>query len=116
MPETEAMPPVSESLWTASEVAKFLHRSQRWIYTCLARPGDHPGSIPHYRLPGGAPRFHPPEILDWVREGCPPAGTFRAWHRKNGKRQGLRRASTWACPTPSSGYTVTPNIVNTYGV
>ena len=65
------------ALWPVRDVARFLARSERWIFRQLKRPDTEPGSIPHYRLSDGAPRFDPEEIRAWVREGCPPAGMFR---------------------------------------
>ncbi|MFH1023796.1 MAG: hypothetical protein V1809_10470 [Planctomycetota bacterium] len=70
----------SNGLWTVLEVAKYLGRSPRWIWSNLRRPETETGSIPHYRLPGGgrpAPRFDPGEVVGWVRAGCPPVSVFR---------------------------------------
>lgn len=83
MSQTEADPPTPQPLWTVKDVSRFLKRSPRWISYYLARTETTPGSIPHFRLPGRAVRFDPAEIMDWVREGCPPAGTLRAWRKKN---------------------------------
>jgi hypothetical protein len=70
------------ALWLVKDLARYLGRSPRWISYALCRADTEPGSIPHLRLPGGAPRFDPAEIEKWVREGCPPAATFRSWHKK----------------------------------
>ena len=70
------------ALWTVKDVARFLARSERWVFRQLKRPETEPGSIPHYRLVDGAPRFSPQEIEDWVKAGCPPAATLRSWKGK----------------------------------
>ena len=69
---------VEGRLWTVRDLARFLARSERWVFRQLKRLETEPGSIPHYRLADGAPRFDPEEVRAWVREGCPPAGTFRS--------------------------------------
>ena len=70
-----------DRLWTVRDAARFLARSERWIFRQLKRPDTEPGSIPYYRLADGAPRFDPEEIREWVKVGCPPAGTFRSWNK-----------------------------------
>lgn len=54
-----------EGLWDVKDVAKFLKRSERWVFGRLSE-----GSIPHVRL-GTAPRFIPSKIRSWVEDGCP---------------------------------------------
>ena len=70
------------ALWTVRDCAWFLACGERWIWTSLRRPETEKGSIPHLRLPTGHPRFDPEEVREWVREGCPPAGTFRKWRKE----------------------------------
>lgn len=70
-------------LWTVRDVARYLARSDRWVWSGLRHPDTEKGSIPHQRLPpGGTPRFDPEEIKEWVRAGCSPVATFRQWHKK----------------------------------
>lgn len=71
-----ARPKVSP-LWTVKEVAAYLQRSERWVYTALKRDPKHKGSLPNFRLPGGGPRFDPKEVREWLADGCPPAAEFR---------------------------------------
>ena len=70
-----------EGLWDVKDVAKFLKRSERWVYTALALDESERGSIPHVRIGlASAPRFAPAAIRAWVDAGCPPFGEFRkAW-------------------------------------
>jgi len=77
-----SQPVTPDCLWTVKDLIKYLARSERWIRTALRRQDADPGSIPHYRLPGGAPRFDPGEIESWVKSGCPPTETFRTWKSK----------------------------------
>jgi hypothetical protein len=67
-----------EALWTVEQVAEYLTRSPRWVYGRLKIDPQRHGSIPHVRLPGGAPRFIPCEIRAWVRANCPAAARFRS--------------------------------------
>lgn len=78
-PSSPEQPP---AMWTIKDVARFLARSERWVARALRRLDTDPGSLPHYRLPGGAPRFDPTEVEAWFRGGCPPAATFRSWAMK----------------------------------
>ena len=57
--------PDDEGLWDVKDVAKFLKRSERWVYGQLSD-----NAIPHVRL-GVAPRFLPDKIRAWVEAGCP---------------------------------------------
>src|SRR3990172_8241302 len=66
-------------LWDVKACARYLRRSPRWVWNALTRGPEGPGSIPHIRLPGNAPRFVPEDVAGWVRAGCPPAATFKAW-------------------------------------
>ena len=75
-------PPV---LWTVKECAQYLRRSSRWVWEHVRIPLDTSGSIPHTRLPGGAPRFVPTDVIAWVADGCPPAATFLKWRGKAAK-------------------------------
>lgn len=72
---------VTDALWRIREVAKYLSRSERWVSEALRRPLSQLGSIPVLRLPGGAPRFDPDEIREWVKAGCPSVEAFRAWQQ-----------------------------------
>ena len=81
-PASSSPPAAQEPLWTIKDVARYLARSERWIARALRRADTDPGSLPHYRLPGGAPRFNPVEVEEWLRSGCPPMATFRSWDRK----------------------------------
>ena len=81
--QASSPPPVAqESLWTIKDVARYLARSERWVARALRRSDADPGSLPHYRLPGGAPRFDPAEVEEWFHAGCPPVATFRSWDQK----------------------------------
>jgi len=71
---------VSVALWDAKRCAEFLQKSPRWLWSALRLAPDQPGSIPHVRV-GKTPRFIPADIEAWVRQGCPPAATFREWSR-----------------------------------
>ena len=71
-----------ESLWTLKDLARYLARSERWVSNALRRQEAELGSIPHRRLPGGAPRFEPEEIREWVKQGCPPIAQFRDWQKR----------------------------------
>ena len=62
-------------LWSVREVARYLKRSQRWVWSQLDIPGKRAGRIPHLRI-GKAPRFIPEEICRWVRLGCPSVAEF----------------------------------------
>ncbi len=62
-----------EVLWGPEEFGLFIGRSRRWVYSRLGRPPEMKGSLPHIRLPGGAPRFIPAVARAWVGQGCPPA-------------------------------------------
>ena len=64
-------------LWRITDLSRYLGRSTRWISYALARAEDQLGSIPCYRLPGGAPRFDPAEIEAWVKAGCLSVADFR---------------------------------------
>jgi hypothetical protein len=84
-------------LWTVSNAARFLARSERWVWDALSQDPEKPGSIPFIRIPGGrgsrghgSPRFVPTEIIQWVAAGCPPAATFRSWSLSDqkGKKHG----------------------------
>ncbi len=69
---------VAEDLWTVEQLAAYLQRSRRWVYGRLKIAPSRSGSIPHVRLPAGAPRFIPSVIRAWVRASCPPADRFHA--------------------------------------
>lgn len=62
-------------LWAVSDLARYLKRSQRWVWSQLDVPGKRTGRIPHLRI-GKAPRFIPEEIFRWVRLGCPSVADF----------------------------------------
>lgn len=62
-----------EPLWLVRDLAVFLRRSERWVWKHLQFDQARVGSIPHLRLPGGAPRFDPATIRAWLDEGCPAA-------------------------------------------
>ena len=79
MPHSTVQPP---ALWRVADLALYLGRSPRWIWTALRRPETEPGSLPCRRLPGGTPRFDPREVEAWVQAGCPPAATFRGWLKR----------------------------------
>ena len=72
-------------LWTAKQAAAYLAKSERWLCYALRIPPGEPGSIPHARI-GRNVRFDGDELREWVRDGCPPAATFKAW-RGSGKRK-----------------------------
>ena len=74
------------ALWDVKACAAYLLRSPRWVWACLTRRPEEAGSIPHVRLPGGAPRFVPGDVAEWVALGCPPAATFKAWQDAAKKR------------------------------
>jgi len=83
-------------LWTVADVARFLQRSERWVYDALATDPNKPGSLPFIRIPGGrgsrgqgSARFVPADIVAWVAAGCPPATVFRTWQEvdKRGRRK-----------------------------
>ena len=76
------LPHEPPSLWRVRDLARYLGRSERWIWTALRRPETEPGSLPCRRLPGGSPRFDPREVEAWVLAGCPPVATFRGWHKR----------------------------------
>ncbi len=79
--ETETAPEGAcavQSLWSVPEVARYLKRSQRWVWSQLGRQASEAGSIPHRRI-GKAPRFFPEEIRRWVDAGCPPVAQLQTW-------------------------------------
>lgn len=51
-----------EALWTPAQVAEFLNLSRSWVYQ---RAED--GTLPCLRI-GGALRFEPEAIREWVRK------------------------------------------------
>lgn len=67
-----------QPLWSVAVLARYLGRSQRWVWAQLGRPETEPGSIPHRRI-GKAPRFIPEEIQRWVDAGCPPVVQLQTW-------------------------------------
>ena len=83
-------------LWTVRDVARFLARSERFIWEALSADPQKAGSLPYIRIPGGrgcrgegSPRFVAAEIQSWVKNGCPPAAVFRSWQEaeKKSKRK-----------------------------
>src|SRR5438552_1120503 len=84
--DTSKVPTARNSPRTVTETAKFLCKSNRWIWSALTRGPEESGSIPHFRV-GSAPRFFPADIATWVRQGCPPAATFAEWNAAEQKRQ-----------------------------
>lgn len=79
--ETEMAPEGAcgvQPLWSVAALARYLGRSQRWVWAQLGRPASEVGSIPHRRI-GKAPRFIPEEIQRWVDAGCPPVAQLQAW-------------------------------------
>jgi hypothetical protein len=79
-------------LWTVRDVARFLARSERFIWEALSSDPAKPGSLPFIRIPGGrgcrgegSPRFVAAEIQSWVASGCPPAAVFRSWQEAEKK-------------------------------
>jgi hypothetical protein len=57
-------------LWGVEEVARFLHRSPRWVYGAIASPRM---GLPFFRLPGrGGPRFDPAAVRKWLETQCNP--------------------------------------------
>lgn len=52
---------------TASQVAELLGVHENWVYDQAAN-----GSLPSYKL-GGARRFDPAELRDWIAERRQPA-------------------------------------------
>ena len=81
-------------LWTVRDVARFLARSERWIWDSLSADPAKPGSLPFIRIPGGrgcrgegSPRFVAADIQFWVASGCPPAAVFRSWQEAEKKNK-----------------------------
>lgn len=70
--------PGTPRLWRVPDLAAFLGRGERWVYSRLTVDPARPGSIPFVRIPGGAPRFVPDVILAWAAEGFPPAALYSA--------------------------------------
>ena len=70
-----------EPLWTVKEVAEFLRRSKRWVWSALNVEADQAGSIPHMRL-NNSPRFCPRIIQAWAEAGFPTAAVFKAMNSK----------------------------------
>ncbi len=63
------------SLWDVDGVAKFLHRSPRWVYGAIASPRM---GLPFFRLPGrGGPRFDPAAVRKWLETQCNPRESRR---------------------------------------
>ena len=56
-----------EALLTVEEVARRLRVPKSWVYE-HTRPSSNP-QIPHLKL-GKYLRFRPPDIEDFVRQGC----------------------------------------------
>ena len=91
-----ALPGGVSPLWTVRDVARFLARSERFIWEALSSDPAKPGSLPFIRIPGGrgcrgegSPRFVAADIQFWVANGCPPAAVFRSWQEaeKKSKRK-----------------------------
>ena len=87
-----ALPGCVSPLWTVRDVARFLARSEGWIWGALSADPQKPGSLPFIRIPGGrgsrgqgSPRFVAAEIQTWVASGCPPAAVFRSWQEAEKK-------------------------------
>ena len=51
----------SKELWTADDVARFLSRSNKWIYRMAMEK-----RIPHITLSTGTIRFDPQDIQQWI--------------------------------------------------
>jgi predicted DNA-binding transcriptional regulator AlpA len=98
MSATQETPPFP-TLWDVKACAKFLGRSPRWVYRALSVPPSLPGSIPHFRL-GASPRFIPDDISAWLAQGCPPAASFLAWKKAEGKKA---ECAEMPLPSPVSG-------------
>jgi hypothetical protein len=91
-----ALPGGVAPLWTVRDVARFLARSERFVWEALSADPAKPGSLPFIRIPGGrgcrgegSPRFVAADIQFWVANGCPPAAVFRSWQEaeKKSKRK-----------------------------
>jgi hypothetical protein len=78
-------PTVTETLWTVKQAARFLQKSERWIFGQLNIDENEHGSIPHVRL-GRSPRFIPDDLRSWASEGFPPAAAFKEWKEADAKR------------------------------
>jgi len=80
--------PSETTLWTVAQAAKFLRKSERWMFGQLTLDESQTGSIPHVRL-GRSPRFIPAELREWSAAGFPPAAAFKemkdAEKRKRGR-------------------------------
>ncbi|HEY3319587.1 MAG TPA: hypothetical protein VGP72_03820 [Planctomycetota bacterium] len=81
-------------LWTVADVARFLARSERWVWDALAVDPNKAGSVPFIRIPGGrgsrgqgSPRFLPADVVAWTSAGCPPAAVFRSWQEADRKNK-----------------------------
>lgn len=81
-------------LWRVPDVARYLARSERWVWGALSADPAKPGSLPYFRLPGGrgsrgegSPRFLPADIVEWVASGCPPATVFKGWREAEKKNK-----------------------------
>lgn len=93
-PKPVALPGGIAPLWSVRDVARFLQRSERWIYDTLAADPAKAGSIPVFRIPGGrgsrgrgSARFVPADIVEWVAAGCPPAAVFRQWQEAEQRKR-----------------------------
>jgi predicted DNA-binding transcriptional regulator AlpA len=67
----------SEHLWTVEDLARYLGRSARWVWSQLKMSEKEKGSIPHTIVGKRSPRFLRSQIEQWIEEGCPPAEAFR---------------------------------------
>jgi len=73
-------------LWDVKACARYLCRSERWVWSALRHRPEDAGSIPHVRI-GRSPRFFRDDIAAWVRQGCPPAATLGQWQDAERKAQ-----------------------------
>ena len=76
----QAQPQIQQNtqpqLWTVSEAAAYLRKSESWVWQAVRTPLEQTGSIPHAKL-GKSPRFIPEEIQTWAKSGFPAVAEFK---------------------------------------
>jgi hypothetical protein len=67
--------PALPQLWTVSEAAAYLRKSESWVWQAVRTPQEQSGSIPHAKL-GKSPRFIPEKLQKWAASGFPAVAEF----------------------------------------
>lgn len=74
LPQQPAQPPQPQ-LWTVSDAAAYLRKSESWVWQAVRTPQEQAGSIPHAKL-GKSPRFIPEKLQKWAASGFPAVAEF----------------------------------------